>query len=42
MPKPIKQQIGSIALLVENYDSAIEFYTRKLGFAAIESVKNQL
>jgi len=36
MPEPIEQQIGSIALLVENYDDAIEFYTRKLGFDLIE------
>ena len=32
MSKPINQQIGSIALLVKNYDKAIEYYTRKLGF----------
>lgn len=36
MFKPIKQQIGSIALLVENYDNAIEFYTLKVGFDLVE------
>ena len=32
----IQQQIGSIALVVENYDDAIAFYTQKLGFELIE------
>ncbi|MGO2130820.1 MAG: VOC family protein [Pseudoalteromonas prydzensis] len=32
----IKQQIGSIALVVESYDDAIAFYTQKLGFDLIE------
>lgn len=32
----IKQQIGSVALVVENYDDAIVFYTQKLGFDLIE------
>ncbi|WP_394192928.1 VOC family protein [Pseudoalteromonas atlantica] len=32
----IKQQIGSVALVVENYDDAIAFYTQKLGFDLIE------
>ena len=32
----IKQQIGNIALVVENYDDAIAFYTQKLGFDLIE------
>lgn len=36
MTQPVKQQIGNIALLVENYDEAIEFYTRKLGFELVE------
>jgi len=36
MTQPVKQQIGNIALLVENYDDAIEFYTRKLGFELVE------
>ena len=38
MPEPIEQHIGSIALLVENYDNAIEFYTGKLGFDLIEDI----
>ncbi|HEA15296.1 MAG TPA: VOC family protein [Pseudoalteromonas prydzensis] len=32
----IKQHIGSIALVVGNYDDAIAFYTQKLGFDLIE------
>ncbi|CAM4202746.1 hypothetical protein PSOS111911_07535 [Pseudoalteromonas ostreae] len=32
----IKQQIGSIALVVESYDDAIAFYTQKLGFDLIK------
>lgn len=36
MSKPIEQRIGNIALVVENYDDAIEFYTRKLRFVLIE------
>jgi lactoylglutathione lyase len=32
MNKPIEQRIGNIALVVENYDDAIEFYTKKLQF----------
>ncbi|MCQ8879275.1 VOC family protein [Pseudoalteromonas shioyasakiensis] len=32
----IKQHIGSVALVVENYDDAIAFYTQKLGFDLIE------
>lgn len=31
-----KQQIGSVALVVANYDDAIAFYTQKLGFDLIE------
>ncbi|EOV4651099.1 VOC family protein, partial [Vibrio parahaemolyticus] len=27
MSKTVQQQIGNIALVVENYDDAIEFYT---------------
>ncbi|MDF5554784.1 VOC family protein, partial [Vibrio parahaemolyticus] len=27
MAKTVQQQIGNIALVVENYDDAIEFYT---------------
>jgi lactoylglutathione lyase len=36
MNKPIEQRIGNIALLVENYDDAIEFYTKKLQFELTE------
>lgn len=36
MAIPTRQQIGNIALVVENYDDAIEFYTKKLQFTLIE------
>ena len=36
MTKTIKQRIVNIALVVENYDDAIEFYTKKLNFELIE------
>ena len=36
MNKSIEQRIGNIALVVENYDDAIEFYTKKLQFQLIE------
>ncbi|MCG6336777.1 VOC family protein, partial [Vibrio alginolyticus] len=36
MAKTVQQQIGNIALVVENYDDAIEFYTRKLQFTLVE------
>jgi len=36
MSKIIQQQIGNIALVVENYDDAIEFYTKKLQFSLVE------
>lgn len=36
MSKVIQQQIGNIALVVENYDDAIEFYTQKLQFNLVE------
>jgi len=32
------QKIVHIALMVDNYDEAIEFYTRKLNFTLIEDV----
>ncbi len=32
MEIPIQQQIGNIALVVENYDDAIDFYIQKLNF----------
>ena len=36
MTKPVQQQIGNIAIVVENYDDAIEFYTQKLQFTLVE------
>ena len=30
------QYIGALALVVDDYDAAIDFYTRKLGFALVE------
>ncbi|GEA50323.1 hypothetical protein VIN01S_11270 [Vibrio inusitatus NBRC 102082] len=36
MSQLTQQQIGNIALLVENYDDAIAFYTQKLQFRLIE------
>lgn len=36
MTKAVQQQIGNIALVVENYDDAIEFYTQKLQFTLAE------
>ncbi|EKF9277685.1 VOC family protein [Vibrio cholerae] len=36
MSKVVQQQIGNIALVVENYDDAIEFYTKKLQFSLVE------
>ncbi len=32
----MKQSIEHIALVVEDYDDAIEFYTKKLGFTLLE------
>lgn len=32
----MKQQLAHIALVVNDYDEAIEFYTKKLGFDLIE------
>lgn len=32
----MKQSIARIALVVNDYDEAIEFYTRKLGFVLVE------
>lgn len=36
MSKHIQQKIANIALVVENYDEAIEFYTKKLQFELLE------
>jgi catechol 2,3-dioxygenase-like lactoylglutathione lyase family enzyme len=38
MPK-LKQRIAHIALVVEDYDKAIEFYTKKLDFVLVEDTK---
>ena len=38
MSLPVQQQIGSIALIVENYDDAIDFYTQKLQFTLVEDI----
>ncbi|MFT5787957.1 MAG: catechol 2,3-dioxygenase-like lactoylglutathione lyase family enzyme [Shewanella sp.] len=38
MSKAIEQNIGSVALVVENYDDAIKFYTKKLRFELIEDL----
>ncbi|MCC5934118.1 MAG: VOC family protein [Candidatus Cyclonatronum sp.] len=36
MAEIVRQQIGCITLVVENYDDAIAFYTKKLGFTLVE------
>ena len=36
MKNEIKQHIGSVALVVNDYDEAIAFYTEKLQFTLIE------
>ena len=38
MSKPIKQRIANIALVVENYDDALEFYTKKLNFELVADI----
>lgn len=35
----MKQKIGHIALVVKDYDEAIEFYTQKLDFRLVEDTK---
>jgi len=35
----MKQQIAHVALLVNDYDEAIEFYTKKLDFALLEDTE---
>jgi catechol 2,3-dioxygenase-like lactoylglutathione lyase family enzyme len=35
----MKQQLSMIALVVKDYDEAIDFYTQKLGFDLIEDTK---
>ena len=34
----MKQHVGAVTLVVLDYDAAIAFYTRKLGFALVEDV----
>jgi len=36
MSAPVQQQIGNIAIVVDNYDDAIAFYTQKLQFTLVE------
>ena len=36
MTESVQQKIGSVALVVEDYDEAIAFYTEKLQFILIE------
>ncbi|GAC16224.1 VOC family protein [Aliiglaciecola lipolytica] len=38
MDKPVKQQIGSIALLVECYSDALDFYINKLNFELVQDI----
>lgn len=35
-PQSVQQSIGNIALVVDNYDDAIDFYTNKLQFTLVE------
>jgi catechol 2,3-dioxygenase-like lactoylglutathione lyase family enzyme len=35
----MKRKIGSVALVVRDYDEAIDFYTQRLGFELIEDTK---
>jgi len=35
----LEQYIGHIALVVKDYDAAIEFYTQKLNFTLLEDIK---
>jgi len=37
--KELKQKIALVALVVDDYDKAIEFYTKKLNFELIEDTK---
>ena len=36
MSESVQQRIGNVALVVDNYDAAIEFYTHKLQFTLVE------
>lgn len=35
----MKQSLAHIALVVRDYDEAIEFYTQKLGFVLVEDIR---
>ncbi len=37
MSEPVQQKIGNVALVVENYNDAIDFYTQKLQFVLVEN-----
>ena len=34
--KEMQQKVGHIALVVKDYDEAIQFYTQQLGFELVE------
>lgn len=38
MSEPVQQKIGNVALVVENYNDAIDFYTQKLQFVLVENI----
>jgi catechol 2,3-dioxygenase-like lactoylglutathione lyase family enzyme len=40
-PITAKQMIGEIALVVRDYDEAIDFYVGVLGFALVEDIREQ-
>ena len=39
LPKTMNQRIAHIALVVDDYDEAIEFYTKKLDFILLEDTR---
>jgi catechol 2,3-dioxygenase-like lactoylglutathione lyase family enzyme len=38
MSQPLKQQIGNISIVVDDYDDALEFYIEKLQFVLINDI----
>ncbi|MBC8946029.1 glyoxalase [Xenorhabdus indica] len=36
-----KRCIGYVAIVVDDYDKAIDYYTNKLGFTLVEDIPNQ-
>jgi len=36
---PVKQSIGLVALVVRDYDEAVEFYLNRLGFALVQDTR---